>query len=44
VVVSLSLVVLDLTMIREILALFHRVTSLAANLNCKAFPIRCSVD
>jgi hypothetical protein len=42
VVVFLSPVMLDLVMIKEILKLFCRATSLATNLNkCKAFPIRC---
>jgi hypothetical protein len=41
VVVFLSPVMLDLVMIKEILKLFCRATSLATNLNkCKAFPIR----
>jgi hypothetical protein len=45
VVVFLSLLELDLTMIREILVLFRRVTGLATNLSkSKTFLIHCSAD
>jgi hypothetical protein len=45
VVVFLSPVSLDLTLIREILALFYYATCLATNFTkSKAFPMRCSAD
>lgn len=45
VVVFLAPTEFDLTLIREILTLFYRVTGLATNLSkSKTFPIRCSVD